>query len=151
MFLEQNPKIFRACLRSCSGGRLFHVSIDFFFLWIIAYYYYYLAFRRHSAMIHPHGSTWINMDHKTYFSTMNYDPNVLTFWIIKPSASVWYTGSFPDRFRIVSGHFSVMLNRFLVSTQRNRCVETKKRQRQKAPADFSVGADESLLWGISQP
>lgn len=43
--------------------------------------------------------------------------------------------------------FPVMPDRFLVSTQRNRCVETKKRQRQKAPADFSVGADESSALG----
>jgi len=55
--------------------------------------------------------------------------------------------------RIVYGHagsFPVMPYRFLVSTQRNRCVETKKRQRQEAPADFSVGAVESSLqlWGI---
>ena len=40
-----------------------------------------------------------------------------------------------------------MPDRFLVSTQRNRCVETKKRQRQEAPADFSVGAVESSALG----
>jgi len=40
-----------------------------------------------------------------------------------------------------------MPDRFLVSTRRNRCVETKKRQRQEAPADFSVGADESSALG----
>ena len=38
-----------------------------------------------------------------------------------------------------------MPDRFLVSTQRLRCVETKKRQRQEAPADFSVGAVESVM------
>lgn len=51
-----------------------------------------------------------------------------------------------------AGSFPVMPDRFLVSTRRNRCVETKKRQRQEAPADFSVGAVESsALGGISQP
>ena len=45
------------------------------------------------------------------------------------------------------GSFPVMPDRFLVSTRRNRCVETKKRQRQEAPADFSVGAVESVALG----
>ena len=40
-----------------------------------------------------------------------------------------------------------MPDRFLVSTQRNRCVETKKRQRQEAPADFSVGAESVMNVG----
>ena len=59
-----------------------------------------------------------------------------------------YHTATPDRFRSC---LTVMPDRFLVSTQRNRCVETKKRQRQEAPADFSVGAVESSALGISQP
>ena len=47
-----------------------------------------------------------------------------------------------------AGSFPVMPDRFLVSTRRNRCVETKKRQRQVAPADFSVGAVESSALGL---
>ena len=90
MFLEQKPKIFSCRRRSWSGGRSLHVSIDFFFLWIITYYYYYLASRRHSVMIQPHGSRWISLDHKTYFSTRFYDPNVLTFWIIYHTAALGF-------------------------------------------------------------
>ena len=85
-FWSRTPKFFvidRAASARVRAGWSLHVSIDFFFLWIIAYYYYYLASRRHSAMIQPHGSTWISLDHKTYFSTRFYDPNVLTCWIIK--------------------------------------------------------------------
>ena len=46
-----------------------------------------------------------------------------------------------------AGSFPVMPDRFLVFTQRNRCVKTKKRQRQKAPADFSVGAESVVNVG----
>ena len=67
----------------------------FFFIWIITYYYYYLAFRRHSAMIQPHGSRWINLDHKTYFSTRFYDPNVTDNICHFNHGSSWITGFFP--------------------------------------------------------
>ena len=94
MFLEQNPKIFRAAARVRAGWSL-HVSFDFFFLWIITYYYYYLASRRHSVMIQPHGSRWINLDHKTYFSTRFYDPNVTDNICPFNHGSSWITGFFP--------------------------------------------------------
>ena len=88
-------QIFLCRRRSCSGGWSLHTRLFFFFLWIITYYYYYLAFRRHSAMIQPHGSRWINLDHKTYFSTRNYDPNVTDNICPFNHGSSWITGFFP--------------------------------------------------------
>ena len=123
-FWSRTPKFFtmdRARLRSCSRGGRSIRGCFFFFLWIIAYYYYYLAFRRHSAMIQPHGSTWITLDHKTYFSTMNYDPTVLTFWIIYHSALVGYAGS------------------FFVSCKMKQLATIEKRQRQKPHRVSPIG------------
>lgn len=97
-FWSKSPKFFvtvPARRRSWSGGRSLHVSIDFFFLWIITYYYYYLASRRHSAMIQPHGSRWINLDHKTYFSTRFYDPNVTDNICPCNHGSSWIIGHKP--------------------------------------------------------
>ena len=97
-FWSKSPKFFgldRARRRSWSAGRSLHVSFDFFFLWIITYYYYYLASRRHSVMIQPHGSRWINLDHKTYFSTRFYDPNVTDNICPFNHGSSWIMGFFP--------------------------------------------------------